>query len=538
MAKLRKLRETELIGGKSNEDLYPVTVAMGVIDKLGNNLQDYLTEILKTYLFGGVVGIHDSPLDNELTNVFYLGLEPGTYEYFNDFINSTNEICIFMQSKGNWTVYHINFGSGGGSSLPVATDDVLGGIKTGYSEHHDCYAVRVDSNGRAYVCVPTGGGGGTDPDPGDISVTGVTLNKTQMTLTKGNRGTLMATVSPSNATNKNVRWSSSNSGIVTITSTGGSTASITAVSKGTATITVTTEDGNKKATCVITVEEEQSGDIPVTGIILDKTKLEMEEESMNWLEATIIPSNATNKEIIWTSSNPSVATVGSNNTRVMVTAVSKGTTTITASTVDGGYEASCVVTVVEKSSGNVPVTGVTLSPSSTSIEVGGYKMLTAIVQPSNATNKTVTWSSDKPEIASVTNTGRVTGKSEGTATITVTTNDGSKTDTCTVTVTTPIRSYFGVVSDDFVVNEQNIKENTEELNLNSKNYTATVEMDYQKTLYAYPKKYGALDSIKDANGFEYLLSYTRTELSINGEQYYVYLLTDAATIPMFKQIYS
>ena len=74
MAKLRKLRETELIGGKSNEDLYPVTVAMGVIDKLGNNLQDYLTEILKTYLFGGVVGTNDSPLDNELTNVFYLGL--------------------------------------------------------------------------------------------------------------------------------------------------------------------------------------------------------------------------------------------------------------------------------------------------------------------------------------------------------------------------------------------------------------------------------------------------------------------------------
>lgn len=353
MAKLRKLRETELIGGKSNEDLYPVTVAMGVIDKLGNNLQDYLTEILKTYLFGGVVGTNDSPLDNELTNVFYLGLEPGTYKYFNNFINGPNEICIFTQSKGNWAVYHINSGSGGGSSLPVATDDALGGIKTGYSEHNDCYAVRVDSDGKAYVCVPTGGGGGTDPDPGDISVTGVTL-----------------------------------------------------------------------------------------------------------------------------------------------------------------------------------------SPSSVSIAVGGYKMLTAIVQPSNATDKTVTWSSDKPEIASVTNTGRVTGESEGTATITVTTNDGSKTDTCIVTVTAPIRSYFGVVSDDFVVNEQNIKENTEELNLSSKNYIATVEMDYQKTLYAYPKKYGALDSIKDANGFEYLLSYTRTELSINGEQYYVYLLTDAATIPMFKQTYS
>lgn len=303
MAKLRKLRETELIGGESNEDLYPVTVARGVFDKLGNNLQDYLTEILKTYLFGGVVGIHDSPLDNKLTNVFYLGLEPGTYEHFNGLINGVNEMCIFMQREGNWTVHHINLGSGGGST-------------------------------------------------------------------------------------------------------------------------------------------------------------------------------------------------------------------------------------------DIPVTGVTLSPSSTSVVVGGYKMLTATVQPNNATNKAVTWSSDKPEIASVTSTGRVTGKSEGTAVITVTTDDGNKTDTCTVTVTAPTRSYFGVVSDDFVVNEQNIKENTEELNLSSKSYTATVEMDYQKTLYAYPKKYGALESIKDANGFEYLLSYTRSELSINGEQYYVYLLTDAATLPMFKQIYS
>lgn len=452
MATLRKLRETELIGGTSNEDLYPITSALGVYTKDNERLQDYIDELGNLYSFAGIVGPEDAPLGNRLLNEYYLAIDSGVYVNFDSYEVLDNEICIFMHNtKSGWKIYSFLLGSGGGGGegyvLPIAGENRLGGIKTGFTQKNKCYPVQVDAEGNAFVCVPwEGGGGGTDPDPGDISVTGVTLNKTQMTMTKGNRGTLMATVSPSNATNKNVRWSSSNSSIVTITSTGGTAASIIAVSKGTATITVTTEDGNKKATCVVTVSEGGSTDISVTGV--------------------------------------------------------------------------------------------TLSPSSTSVAVGGYKMLTVTVQPDNATNKAVTWSSDKPEIASVTSTGRVTGKSEGTAIITVTTDDGNKTDTCTVTVTASIRSYFGVVSDDFVVNEQNIKENTEELNLSSKNYATTVEMDYQKTLYAYPKKYGELESIKDANGFEYLLSYTKEEISMNGEDYYVYILTDAATIPMFKQIYS
>ena len=83
---------------------------------------------------------------------------------------------------------------------------------------------------------------------------------------------------------------------------------------------------------------------------------------------------------------------------------------------------------------NIPVNGVTLNPTLLSLFTGGSETLTATVEPSNATNKNVTWSSDKPEVATVEN-GKVTAKAAGTATITVTTEDGEKTATCTVTVT-------------------------------------------------------------------------------------------------------
>lgn len=459
MATLRKLRETELIGGTSNEDLYPITSALGVYTKDNERLQDYIDELGNLYSFAGIVGPGDAPLGNKLLNEYYLAIDSGVYVNFDSYEILDNEICIFMHNtKSGWKIYSFLLGSGGGGEgyvLPIASENRLGGIKTGFTQKNKCYPVQVDAEGNAYVCVPWEGGGGGE-EPGDIPVTGVTLNRTQMTMTEGSRGTLTATVSPSNATNKKVTWSSSNPSIVTITSTGGSTASITAVSKGTATITVTTEDGNKKATCVVTVTDEQSGNVPVTGVTLDRNSEELEVNEMTSLYHTVSPENATNKEVTYESSNPDIVEViGFSNERVTIKAVAVGNATITVTTVDGEYTAQCEVTVTEGSGGNVPV-----------------------------------------------------------------------------------RSYFGVVSDDFVVNEQNIKENTEELNLSSKNYTTTVEMDYQKTLYAYPKSYGALESIKDANGFEYLLSYTREEISMNGEDYYVYILTDAATIPMFKQIYS
>lgn len=98
-------------------------------------------------------------------------------------------------------------------------------------------------------------------------------------------------------------------------------------------------------------------------------------------------------------------------------------------------------------------------------------------------------------------------------------------------------SYFGPVAAGFSPTEEAIKALTKSVK-NGRSYTGNTSLNNQKVCYAYPKSFGALTSIKDANNFEYINSYTRTELTVWGETYYVYVLTDATTIDTFKQIYS
>ncbi|GHV09761.1 hypothetical protein FACS1894162_1090 [Bacteroidia bacterium] len=235
-----------------------------------------------------------------------------------------------------------------------------------------------------------------------IPVTGVSLNKTATTIVGINSTeTLTATVAPSNATNKAVTWSSSNTSIATVSTAG----VVTAKAAGTATITAKTTDGNKTATCAVTVT------IPVTGVTLNKsTTTIIGINSTETLTATVAPSNATNKAVTWSSSNTAVATV--NSTTGVVTAVAGGTATITAKTTDGNKTTTCAVTVT------IPVTGVTLNKTATTLVVGSTEKLTATVAPSNATNKTITWTSDDESIATVNSaTGLVTAKAVGTTTI-------------------------------------------------------------------------------------------------------------------------
>ena len=105
----------------------------------------------------------------------------------------------------------------------------------------------------------------------------------------------------------------------------------------------------------------------------------------------------------------------------------------------------------------------------------------------------------------------------------------------TITFVNP--SYDGVVEANFTVTEANIKALTETLR-SGKGGTRTFNLNNQKACIAYPKAFGAATGIKDANGFDYLDSYTRSELNVNGELYYVYLLTNATTITDIKQTIS
>ena len=252
-----------------------------------------------------------------------------------------------------------------------------------------------------------------------INVTGVTVDQTAVTLSPGGTTQLVAIVEPTDANDQTVTWTTSNAEIVTVDDNG----NVTAVKEGKATITVTTTDGGYTATVNVTVSSKV---VSVEGITLNKTSIELPTNSSAALKATIKPSNASNKGITWTSSNNKVATVDANG---RVVGKSAGTATITATTKDGNHKATCTVKV-----NDIKVTGITLSNSSLTMNLGTTKTVTATVKPDNASNKAITWKSDNTSVATVDAKGKITAKGEGKATITATTKDGNHKATCTVTV--------------------------------------------------------------------------------------------------------
>ena len=243
-------------------------------------------------------------------------------------------------------------------------------------------------------------------------VEGILLDREDATIVKGQTLTLAAIVMPKAATNKNITWSTSNEAVATVAD-----GVVSAVASGKATITVKTEEGEFTATCAVTVIN------PVTGITLDKTEAAMTKGQTLTLNANIVPADADNKNIIWTSSNTAAATVSNG----IVTAVASGKATITAKTEDGEFTATCAVSVT------TPVTGVELSDNELTLTEGGTATLTATIAPADADNKKVIWSSTDEAVATVA-AGVVTAIAQGQATITVTTEDGGLTATCVVTV--------------------------------------------------------------------------------------------------------
>ena len=197
--------------------------------------------------------------------------------------------------------------------------------------------------------------------------------------------------------------------------------------------------------------EKENPKVPVTGVTLDKTAMEITVGDADVkLTATVAPENAIDKTVSWSSDKTDVAIVDAEGS---VHAVAPGTATITVTTTDGGKTATCVVTV---KAAVVPVTGVTLEPSTLEITVGDADVkLTATVAPENATDKTVSWSSDKTDVATVDTEGSVHAVAPGTATITVTTTDGGKTATCVVTVKAVLPE--GALPGDFTVNSSGKK---------------------------------------------------------------------------------
>lgn len=278
-------------------------------------------------------------------------------------------------------------------------------------------------------------GGGDDPGNDDpVQVTGVSLDHSSIGMSVAQALRLNATVSPTNATDKTVSWYSSDESVATVDATG----LVRAVSEGEADITVITADGGYEATCHVTVSEgEGPGEdqVSVTGVSLTPASVTLEVSQTGRLSATVSPSNATNKSVLWYSTNADVVSVDGEG---LLFAVSAGGADIIVTTVDGGYEATCHVTVKagEGPGGGDPVsvTGVSLAPTSVTLEVSQTGRLNATVSPANATNKTVSWRSSNTSVATVDATGLVRAVAAGGADITVTTADGGYEATCRVTV--------------------------------------------------------------------------------------------------------
>ena len=249
----------------------------------------------------------------------------------------------------------------------------------------------------------------------DIPVGSISLDKPSLELQEGEVAQLKATVLPKNATDTQVTWSSSNPEVASVDKSG----LVTALTPGF--VTITAMAGQKTATCQVRVSKKQ---VPVSGITLDRYSLEMVEGESAKITATILPQNATNATVTWSSSDSNIAVVDADGN---VTAVKVGSATITAKAED--KTASCTVKV---SSSVIPVSSISLDKANVTVTEGESFRLVASVMPENATDKTVNWSSSDETLASVDQNGYVKALAAGVASITA--QAGDKTASCTVTI--------------------------------------------------------------------------------------------------------
>ena len=300
------------------------------------------------------------------------------------------------------------------SNSAVAKMDATGkitGVKTGTAT---ITATAADGSGKAASVVVTVVSAGR-------GVTGIKLSLTSATVYVKKTLTLKAMITPTSVSNPTVQWISSNKAAATVNN-----GVVTGVAPGSTTITAISSSGIS-ARCTITVT-----DVPVSSVTLSKTSISILIGSAYQLTATVLPADAKNKTLTWTSSNVTIATV---DTTGKVTAKALGTATFTAKS-NNGKTAACLVTV-----NPVKITALTLSPASTTISIGkgevlGKKItLKANITPTNATIRTFNWTTTNSKVATVDQNGVVTSVGYGTAIIRATAKDGSGAyGQCTLTV--------------------------------------------------------------------------------------------------------
>lgn len=261
----------------------------------------------------------------------------------------------------------------------------------------------------------------------EIPVESIELDQTSITLTIGetNEQQLTATILPENATDKTVNWISNNPEIATVEN-----GIVRGISAGETDIIVKANDNeNIIATCHVIVN---GGNVSVDGIELNISEITINRGEPQQLTATVLPENATNKNVTWSSSDESIATVDENG---LVTVLAHGTATITVTTEDGGFTDICNISAV------VPVESITLDKTDEEINIDDELQLTATILPEDHSPITLTWSSGDESVATVDDNGLVHGISAGETTITV--EAGNVTATCNIKVKEQILFYIG-----------------------------------------------------------------------------------------------
>ena len=257
---------------------------------------------------------------------------------------------------------------------------------------------------------------------GNIYVSSVELNRTSMSLERGQSSTLTATVCPTNATNPAICWRSTNTAVATV-----SDGVVTARGTGTAYIYAEAADGNGAYDrCHVTV----TGDILATSVRVRPASMTLTAGFSDYVHAEVCPEDTTDPNVEWYSSDESVATVNADSG--LVVAQGAGTATITARVTDGSdVRGECLLTVNPP----IPVTGIEVCPESLTMNVGEERDICYNICPGNATNQSVIWCSSNENVATVgLRSGRVYAHKAGTTTITATTADGGFAVSCVVKV--------------------------------------------------------------------------------------------------------
>lgn len=306
---------------------------------------------------------------------------------------------------------YIRFFTDSNDILSVSQDGTVTGLKPGMAT---VYAASADG-GFFDSCTVT-------VSEKSIPAESIRLNNSELTLNAGESQRLLCEILPEGAECE-ITWISEKEEIASVSADG----VVIAIKEGKTVITASAA-GGLSASCTVTVIKPY---VPVSGVSLNAEFIELDEATRYFcLTATVFPENATNKNVRWVSSDPTVATVDADG-RVYAVYAGEADIIIMVITECGSKTASCRVRVkplIKR------VTSVTVTPAELLMTAGEQKSLTVTVLPEDADDKTVYWFSDSPEIVSVNQNGGITALSEGTATVSATSQDGGLTGYCRVTV--------------------------------------------------------------------------------------------------------